>query len=215
MKRLVPVLAALAFFLSLGRASAGLEVQVGYADDIRPSPFFPSPWSGGPGVALFAGGGSPTDSGAVRVINTGSSPVTITGLTVSGFGDGTTFNIWSSSLPFTLNPGLSAIFEQTSGSNNFDSSDHEGGNPSAIPVVNLTTSIGTFHLSDTAQVLNTEGTDHLAQMNENESHQWRDIGTFGGQAGEIPEPASLTVFGLTLGCAAGYGWYRRKRPASA
>ena len=34
--------------------AASIEVQVGYADGLRPSPFFPSPWAGGAGVTTFA-----------------------------------------------------------------------------------------------------------------------------------------------------------------
>ena len=36
-------------------ATYAAQVQVGYADDLRPATFFPTPWSGGAGVALFAG----------------------------------------------------------------------------------------------------------------------------------------------------------------
>jgi len=54
----------------------------------------------------------------------------------------------------------------------------------------------TTNLQDTAQVLNTEGTDFLAQHNLNESHQWRDIGTFGGQAG-VPEPSTFVIAGFS------------------
>jgi hypothetical protein len=197
-----------------GLATAGqVEVQVGYADDIRPSPFFPVPWSGGANVALFAGTGSPQDSGAIRIINNGPGDFTILSLTVDGFGNGDVAALWSSFFPFVLHAGQSAIFEQTSTGNNFDSSDWQGGGPStAIPVVHLTTSLGVQNLPDTAQVLNTEGTDHLAAAGLNESHQWRDIGTTGGQAG-TPEPASLTLLGIGIAGMAGYSWRRKKQQA--
>lgn len=86
-----------------------------------------------------------------------------------------------------------AIFTQTT-QYNFDSSDDEGGNPFALPQVHVTIDGVTTTFVDTAQVLNTEGTDHLAAAGLNESHQWRPIGTFGGQA--APEPSTLALGGI-------------------
>lgn len=202
----------------VGQAQAGnIEVQVGYADGLRPSPFFPSPWDGGANVALFAGFGSggstDFDAGAIRVINNGGSAIVLQNLVVDGFGDGASYSLWGSYLGagFSLNPGQSAIFTQTS-SYNFDTSDDQGGGPaSAIPVVHLTVGGTTMDLQDTAQVLNTEGTDHLAAAGLNESHQWRDIGTFGGQA--APEPSTLvlaTTSGLMI---LGWTWVKRRKQA--
>jgi PEP-CTERM motif len=209
MKTRVTIVLPLLCLLALP-ALADIQVQVGYADDLRPSPFFPIPWQGGAGVALFAGGQSAGyDAGAVRVINNGATAVTINDLTVDGFGDGASFHIWGGILGagFSLGSGMSAIFTQTT-SYNFDSSDDEGSNPAAIPLVHLTID-GTAlaALADTAQVLNTEGTDHLAAAGLNESHQWRDIGTFGGQSGAVPEPASVVLFGTVAVAAL---WSRRK-----
>jgi hypothetical protein len=203
-----------------GQVRAGpVEVQVGYADGLRPSPFFPNPWDGGSNVALFAGHGSAGpmdfDAGAIRVINNGSIAFTINNLVVNGFGDGASYSIWGGFLGtgFSLDPGKSAIFTQTS-SYNFDTSDDQGSGPStAIPVVFLTINGSTTTLRDTAQVLNTEGTDHLGAANLNESHQWRDIGTFGGQAG-VPEPSTFvlaTTSGLML---LGWSWIKRRKRAS-
>jgi hypothetical protein len=100
------------------------------------------------------------------------------------------------------------IFTQT-GSYNFDSSDDEGGNPGAIPQVHLKISNVTTTYFDTAQVLNTEGTDALALAGLNESHQWRPIGTFGGQAG-VPLPAAAWG-GLALMAALGGKRILRRR----
>src|SRR5262249_28239423 len=50
--------------------SPKIEVAVGYADNLRPSPFFPNPWAGSPNV-VFVGENSPNneDSGAIRIVN--------------------------------------------------------------------------------------------------------------------------------------------------
>lgn len=95
------------------RANVAYTVQVGYADDLRAAPNFPSPWCGSPNVALFAsvgdsvcaGSGPTWDDGAILITNTGSSSFTINSLTVlepndwCGSGGCT---IWGGYLPFIL-----------------------------------------------------------------------------------------------------------------
>ena len=195
-------------------AQAGsYNVQVGYADNLRPSPFFPNPWAGGSGVGFFAGGTSTGyyDAGAIRIINTGSTAITFNSMTVDSFGTGASFNIWGSWAGYSIAAGNSAIFTQTT-SYNFDTSDYEGSNPFALPQVHLTIDgIMTVHI-DTAQVLNTGGTDALARAGLNESHQWRDIGTFGGQSGAVPESSSTLAL-VGLGLVGVLGISRRMRKA--
>ena len=66
------------------RATTQYSVQVGYADDLRAAPNFPSPWCGSPNVALFAsvgdsacaGSGPTWDDGAILITNTGTSSIT-------------------------------------------------------------------------------------------------------------------------------------------
>jgi len=154
------------------------------------------------------------DAGAIQVINNGAVPFTINNLVVDGFGDGASYSLWGSFLGsgFSLNPGKSAIFTQTA-SYNFDTSDDQGGGPStAIPVVHLTINGSTMDLQDTAQVLNTEGTDHLGGNGLNESHQWRDIGTFGGQG--TPEPSAFVLAGTSSLLILGWSWMKRRKKAS-
>jgi hypothetical protein len=120
-----------------------LTVQVGYADNIRPSPFFPSPWDGSPGVALFAGNGTGGfDSGAILITNTDVNPITIDNVSVtvpswSAFRpngsntqdvltSGDEWNAFAASFPLTLTPGQSLILTQNgaiNGNNSFDTSD--------------------------------------------------------------------------------------------
>jgi VPDSG-CTERM motif len=185
-----------ALALAAGAAQAQIEVQVGYADNLRPSPFFPAPWDGGAGVSTFAGAGPSYDAGAIRIINNGASAVTFDAATVDSFGDGSSYSLWGAYSGTSIPAGMSMILTQTA-SYNFDTSDNEGSNPLAQPEVHLTIDGLTTTLTDTAQVLNTEGTDHLGANNLNESHQWRDIGTFGGQA--APDGGcTLALLGLGL-----------------
>lgn len=181
-------------------ASASFQVNVGYADTLRPSPYVPSPWAGSTGV-IFAGGTSDGyyDAGAIEIINTGSTAITFNDLTVGGFGSGASFNLWGSWAGQSIAAGQSMIFTQTA-SYNFDTSDYDGGNYTAIPNVLFTIDGVNYSYNDTAQILNTEGSDWLAQQNQNESHQWREIGTYGGQAAIVPEPEqwAMLLLGLSL-----------------
>src|SRR5215469_15148282 len=103
----------------------GFTVLVGYADNLRASGFFPNPWLGASNVVSQTPAGQTLDTGAIRIDNTGSNPITITNFTVTlnpgGAGGAitTVFNFWN---PLTIGPGQVGIFTQT-GSFNFDSSD--------------------------------------------------------------------------------------------
>jgi hypothetical protein len=186
-----------------------IEISVGYADNLRPTPFFPSPFFGDASVALFAGQDPSVgiDAGAVMITNDTASNFLITSLEVQmRNGAGTDYNLWGSFLGgsgFTLAPGLNAIFTQT-GQFNFDSSD----NDVLVPVNSLNNcSVGSLagmsictdnaplvllnglSFKDTAHVLDTGGFDFVnanpcGNPNDrpgacNESLQWRLIGTTG------------------------------------
>jgi hypothetical protein len=189
-------------------------VDVGYADDTHVGSFFPSPWGVGGTVQYQNGMTTGVDAGAIKINNTGVTSISIDDLTIDGFGDGAVFHIWGSNGGGgilaggqVLAPGMSAIFTQTA-QYNFDSSDDQGSNTSAIPVVHVTIDGVAAAYMDTAQILNTEGTDHLASSNED--HQWRPIGTFGGQAAPLP---STAFAGMVLMGAVSIAKLRRRQAA--
>ncbi len=118
---------SLAAGLGITEARADLNVFVGYADNLRASGFFPTPWLGGSGVVSESSSAQSFDTGAVRVDNTGASSVTISGMTVTLNGGGVVYNFWN---PLDIPAGDTGIFTQTF-SYNFDSSDNGSGFPIA------------------------------------------------------------------------------------
>ena len=107
-------------------AQAGIEVFTGYADNLRPSGFFPTPWLGDAGVVSETPDGQSLDAGAIRIENTGGSAITVSNFNVvMNGGSGPTYAIWAD---LTIGAGDNGIFTQTS-SYNFDSSDNAGGSP--------------------------------------------------------------------------------------
>jgi hypothetical protein len=188
-----------------GRATAagGVDVYVGYADDLRASPTnFPTPWDGSPGVT-FEGCTPPStpcqfDAGAVRVVNNSATPVTVDSVSVNV--GGCIFTNWPSA---SLAIGGQLIVTQvTSGADNgcvnnvgatgpphMDTSDvGPGGGGYAgnctpdgiIPTVDVKIDGVTTSYNDSGRVINTGGFD-LASCPEgtsnNESTQWSLIGT--------------------------------------
>ena len=223
----VSTLALIALSISLNAAT--LNVYVGYADNIRASGFFPSPWLGDPNVVSQTPSGQSLDAGAVRIDNTGATPVTITGFKVT-LGGGENFAVWS---PLTIGAGQIGIFTQTA-SYNFDSSDFGlfgaaplnvdathplGGctNPANAtqttncqayrPVISFDAGSGPVSLLDTGHVLDTFGYDliNLAPPggDGNESINWNLVGTFATRGGaNAPEPASALFVAAGLAAIA-------------
>ncbi len=106
----------------IGAAAAhagSIDVLVGYADNLRPSGFFPTNWIGTPGVVSESSGAQSFDAGAIRIDNNSGGAVTITNFQVNFPNIATTFAFWSS---LTIADGGTGIFTQTV-SYNFDTSD--------------------------------------------------------------------------------------------
>jgi hypothetical protein len=192
-------------------AAPNLAVYVGYADNLRASPtHFPTPWEGSPGVTY--NGCSPSssctfDGGAIRLVNTGFSPITIDSTTLNV--GGCVYDIWKHSI--TIAGGGQLILAQTAsgagngcstsapytGATTMDTSDDGPGgagwsgdcNQSKVtPGIQVTVGGTTTSYNDTGQVLNTGGID-LAECpaGTNESTQWTLIG------GPACPSASLTL----------------------
>ncbi len=219
-------LGAAALLLGAAQVHAGsYSVYVGYADDLRPSPFFPTPWDGSPNTQFIGNTAFPTqyDSGAIRIDNTGASAIVINGVNVSmpwsGYNSG---DIWGFGGGITIQPGHSLILAQTSGEN-FDTSDYGVTQPVGSPLpdgetthashVDVTVDgLSAVTYLDTGHVLTTGGFDLALLNNSNESLQWRLIGTTGvtdpggTQVPDAGNTAALLGFAL-----AGIGFARRRR----
>jgi len=176
--------------------AADISVFVGYADNVRPSSFFPTPWLGDPGILdVGHAAGLMFDAGAIRIDNNTGAALTVDNVTVDGFGNGASFSLWGS---FVIPSGMKAILTQTSAEENFDTSDqflpgHEcctplGNGVAPFPKVHITIGGQTTTFGDSAHVLDTHGFDLgvLSADGTNESFQWRLIGTTGSQA--APQP---------------------------
>jgi hypothetical protein len=189
--------------MSAGAAQAApgsVNVSVGYADSLRaPSPDFPTPWAGSPGVTFL--GCLPTascvyDGGSVLLSNNTTATVHVDDVKVHI--DTCTYDLWGASMPVTLAPGHDLIIDQmASGPANgcttdgtMDTSDVGPGGTQyfdhctpdgIIPTVDTTVDGVTTTQADTGQVLNTGGVDgdmcaHGNTPAGNESQQWTPIG---------------------------------------
>ena len=156
--RLVP-LVAMACLLALPSVASAdsFSVFVGYADNLRPSGFFPTPWLGAGTVVSQTPPGESLDTGAIRIDNTGATSITITNFSVAFNGSSASVAIWS---PLTISSGQTGIFAQTA-SYNLSSSDFGifGGFPPAAlaPTVPGNNEIG--GCSSTAAILATDPVD--------------------------------------------------------
>ena len=196
---------------------SGLSVSLGYAEDKHQSSLnpgaFPVPWSGSPntiflGNPVYSPGQCGTlphcyDAGAIRLDNNGSSDIPIDSVSVddhSSIPGGKVFNLWGS---FTVPAGKSVILTQDPPNNNpgyenFDSSGAPPGNCTPIsvaPTVTITVGGVPTTLVDSTHVLDENGIDQEScSLQQNESIQWRQIGTPGVRTGTLTlSPATTTL----------------------
>ncbi len=220
-------------------AQAGsITVLVGYADNLRPSGFFPTPWLGDPNVVSQTPSGQSLDTGAIRIDNATGAAITISNMMVT-LGGGQVFSIWS---PLVIPDGQTGIFTQT-GSYNFDSSDYGlfGGGPVNVdathPLGGCTNPANATQVAnclayqpkvtfnsdgtpnsylDSGHVLDTFGYDLInlgaPGGDGNESINWNVIGTTPMRGGTVPEPATALLIGPAL--LLGVGLFRRRRQSS-
>src|SRR5438128_1402161 len=162
-------------------AATNVNVFVAYADNLRASGFFPTPWKGAPNT-LFIGNGPSFEAGAIRLDNPTGVPLAVDSVSVDLQRPGPVFKLWGS---FTIPAHGSAILTQT-GQYNFDTSDSPiqscptpaSSSDKRIPKVTVTITGVPTSLLDTGHVLDTGGFDY-ASCKPNESLQWRSIGGAG------------------------------------
>lgn len=211
--------ACLALLTPLAATAGTYAVSVGYADGLRGTGFFPSPWVGDAGVTFLGTTGPGADAGAIMITNTSGSAISVESVDVAINGTGVG-GIWASSFPLSLAAGRILILTDTV-RYNFDTSDVHfivssgdpcdgiGADPAVCATTFPTVTIGvdgvTTVFGDTGHVLDTEGFDFASVGNE--SFAWRPIGGKAGPSG-IPEPTSLALLGL--GLVAGSLAHRRK-----
>lgn len=215
------------------------NVYVGYTDNLRASGFFPSPFcSGNNGTTcqVDTTDAGALDAGVFRIDNTGAGSLAITNLKVT-FPFGPTFTLWND---VTLAPGTRGIFGQPTSAENFDTSDVDdffssigigingiGGctvtsdltptqqaNCAAhAPIISFDENGNPVSLTDLGSILNTGGYDFVCcSADGNESINWNLIGQIGTRGGAVPEPVTLSVFGIGL---AGAFVMRRRKKAKA
>jgi len=190
---LAVVPAALSTSHTVARASGGISVFVGYADNLRADPTnFPTPWEGSTGI-VYEGcspsSGCSFDAGAVRVVNNDSAAHTMTVVVKL---DTCTYDLWPHDV--SIPGGDQLIVTQTVGGasngcaadGTMDTSDVGpagagwAGNcnqSGVIPEVDVSVDGTTTAYNDTAQVINTGGVDAASCTTGNESTQWSPIGT--------------------------------------
>lgn len=146
-----------------------VPTYVGYAWDITPPAFFPTPWAGSPNTNFVGTPCCPIDAGAIRLDNPTGTP--ITGVRVTVDIGSIHYDLWGAQ---TIPANGRLILTQTA-TETFDTSDAAPGpcwNPSQlVPVVNVTIGGVTTKHYDNQKVLTTHGVDALA-CSGREGEQW-------------------------------------------
>src|SRR5947209_590386 len=114
-------------------AATNVNVFVAYADNLRPSGFFPTPWKGAPNT-LFIGNGPSFDAGAIRLDNPTGVPLPVDNVSVDLQRPGPVFKLWGS---FTIPAHASAILTQGLGGTATVTSTVLGAGGSPLPNVSI------------------------------------------------------------------------------
>jgi hypothetical protein len=226
----------LALALSVTLSAGSISVYVAYADNLRPSGFFPTPWLGGTGVVSQSATAQSFDSSAIRVDNNTGASITISDFMTTFNAGAVMYNFWS---PLVIPDGGHGIFTQTF-SYNFDTSDFGFYGTSGAPNIDATHPLGgctnpqgaveiagclayqpkiafstdagvtTLNYTDTGHILDTFGYDFInGSPDGNESINWNLVGSTPTRGGTVPEPGTYMLLGAGLG-AISLG-LRRKR----
>lgn len=220
--------ALLAVALSGTLRAGAIAVYVGYADNLRPSGFFPTPWLGGSGVVSESSAAQSFDTGAIRVDNNTGATITISSFTTTFNAGSVVFSFWT---PLVIPNGDSGIFTQTA-SYNYDTSDfgYFGGGPVNIdaghplggctnpqnatqvagclayqPVISFSVDgAPALSYTDSGHILDTFGYDFINGSSDgNESINWNLVGSTPVRGGTgIPEPGSYALLGGGLSALA-------------
>ncbi|HKF53134.1 MAG TPA: PEP-CTERM sorting domain-containing protein [Candidatus Acidoferrales bacterium] len=155
-----------------------VTVQVGYADNLRPSPFLPTNLCNG--GSQFDGSSGATcssseqfDAGAIKIINNTGGTMVVSDVKVNINGS-QVYDLWNGGGNFDIGNGTSEVLSQTFGEN-FDTSDNgttfqpgDGFQPT-ITITFTDSALGTgtqvLTFTDTGQVLNTGGFDSVQGIN--------------------------------------------------
>jgi hypothetical protein len=220
----VSFLTAIVLLVPMAAAAAPFDVYVGYADGLRGTGFFPSPWSGDAGVTFLGVTGSGADAGAILISNTSGSSLTIDSVGVTINYTGNIAPSWA--LPVTLAAGDSLVLTETY-HYNFDTSDMSYITSPGSPVTNCSVTCPTVTIGwggsnsqtflDSSHTLDTLGFDYASVGNE--SFNWRLIGSCsgpgcGGVVGAVPEPETYAMMLAGLGLL-GFAARRRKQKEAA
>ena len=188
---------------------AGVQVYVAYANNQTPATFFPNPWYGKPNLRFLASHGPAYSTGAIMIVNAGSSSVVLArGASVDGFSNGKLYKVWDGLIAAageTIAPGGRVVLAQTNTCaqgaagtcSNFNTGASTVGTaPTAnVPVIHLTLNGVAQNFSDTGQILNTGGQNVAPGPEHNGSVQWRLVGTTGTAqpGGSGVQPAAVST----------------------
>jgi len=231
------ILFASALVIAATQAHAdSFNVFVGYTDNLRPSGFYPNPYCvGNNGSTCQVETNVQLDGGTFRVDDTGGTSLNITNIEVTLNGGADVFKLWND---VTITPGQRAIFGQTT-QYDFDTSDYNfftnigmsingiGGctyygdlTPSQQatctandPVISFDVNGIAYSFVDSGSILNTGGYDlNCCAPDGNESIGWHQVGQGVTTRNNVPEPMTLSLFGVSL--AGAVAAIRRRRKVS-